>query len=66
MVPDISSATSDGVQAFNFASVFSFCFTVLCLLKRYRDGAADTVEENSSVFYLTKMRWLPSARACRQ
>jgi len=66
VVPDISSATSDRVQAFNFASVFNFCFTVLCLLKRHRNSAADTIEENSSVFYLTKMCWLPSARACHQ
>jgi len=26
----------------------------------HRDGAGNTVEENSSVFFLIRMRWLPS------
>ena len=30
------------------------------------DSADNTTEENSSVFSLIRMRWLPSARACRQ
>jgi len=30
------------------------------------DGARNAVEENSSVFSLIQMRYLPSARACGQ
>jgi len=30
------------------------------------DSVNNTVEENSRVFYLVRMHWLPSARACRQ
>jgi len=30
------------------------------------DNTVSTVEENSSVFSLIRMRWLPSARACGQ
>jgi len=37
----------------------------VCVL-RYRDSVDNTVEENSSVFSLVRMRWLPSARACGQ
>ena len=33
---------------------------------RYGDSEDNTVEENSSVFSLIQLRWLPSARACRQ
>ena len=39
---------------------------VLHTYLRYRDSVDDTVEENSSIFSLIRMRWLPSARACRQ
>jgi len=35
---------------------------LILLLLRY----GDSVEENSSVFSLIPMRWLPSARACGQ
>jgi len=31
----------------------------------YGDSVEETVEENSSVFSLIRMRWLPPARACR-
>ena len=37
---------------------------VLPVLVRYGDSVDDTVEENSSVFSLIRMCWLPSARAC--
>ena len=33
---------------------------------RYGDSVDNTVEENSSIFSLIRMRWLPSARACGQ
>jgi len=33
---------------------------------RYGDSVDSTVEENSSVFSLIGMCWLPSSRACRQ
>ena len=33
---------------------------------RYGDSAENAVEENSSVFSLIRVRWLPSARACGQ
>ena len=36
---------------------------VLPVLVRYGDSVDDTVEENSSVFSLIRMCWLPSARA---
>jgi len=32
----------------------------------YRDSVVDTAEENSNVFSLIQMHWLPSARACGQ
>jgi len=32
----------------------------------YGDSVDNTVEENSSVFSLSRMHWLPSARACEQ
>jgi len=32
--------------------------------QRYGDSADNTVEENSSVFSLIQMCWLPSAKAC--
>jgi len=32
----------------------------------YRDSVDNTVEENSSIFSLSRMHWLPSARACEQ
>jgi len=38
----------------------------LSLWGRYADRADNTAEENSSVFSLIWMRWLPSARACGQ
>jgi len=31
---------------------------------RYGDSVNNTVEENSSVFSLIQIRWLPSVRAC--
>jgi len=31
---------------------------------RYGDSIDNTVEENSSIFSLIRMRWLPSVRAC--
>jgi len=33
---------------------------------RHGDSVDNTVEENSGVFSLIRMRWLPSARACWQ
>ena len=33
---------------------------ISCPLIRYGDGAGNTFEENSSVFSLIRMRWLPS------
>ena len=46
------------------------CVTVLTdvmpMLVLYRDSVDNTVEENSSVFSLIQMCWLPSARACGQ
>jgi len=33
---------------------------------RYEDGVDNTAEENSSIFSVIRMRWLPSARACGQ
>jgi len=33
---------------------------------RYGDSVDNTVEENSCIFSLIRMRWLLSARACRQ
>jgi len=35
-----------------------------CCRIRYRDSVDDTAEENSIIFVLIRMRWLPSARAC--
>ena len=32
----------------------------------YDDSVDSSVEENSSVFSLIRMRWLPSARTCGQ
>jgi len=40
--------------------------TVILAILRYRDSVDDTVEENSSVFSLIGMHWLPSARSCGQ
>jgi len=39
---------------------------VLDIMRGYGDSADNTVEENSSIFSLIRMRWLPSARACGQ
>jgi len=39
--------------------------TVILAILRYRDSVDDTVEENSSVFSLIGMHWLPSAQAMR-
>ena len=36
------------------------------MMFKVRDSVDNTVEENSSVFSLSKMCWLPSARACEQ
>ena len=36
------------------------------LKNRYGDSVDNTVEENSSIFSLIRMRWLLSARACGQ
>ena len=50
--------------------VYILQFLCICVKIRYRDGSVDsvdnTVEENSSVFSLIQMHWLPSARACEQ
>jgi len=43
-----------------------FVYIVLVCHLRYRDSVDNTVDENSSVFFLIGMRWLPSARACGQ
>jgi len=36
------------------------------IIKRYEDSVDNSVQENSSVFSLIRMRWLPSPRACGQ
>ena len=40
-------------------------FAVTILLQRYIDSVDNTVEENSRVFSLIRMRWLSSARERR-
>ena len=35
-------------------------------LVMYADSVDNTAEENSSVFFLIQIRWLPSSRACQQ
>jgi len=45
---------------------FIIVFVIIILLLRYEDSVDNTGEENSSVFSLVWMRWLPSARACGQ
>ena len=41
-------------------------YIYLCNYLRYRDSVNNTVEANSSVFYLIRMLWMQSVRACRQ
>ena len=36
------------------------------LLWSYGDSVDNTVEQNSTIFSLMQMHWLPSARACGQ
>jgi len=43
---------------------WSTCHTVKLHFKFPLSGSNNTVEENSSIFSLTGMHWLPSARAC--
>ena len=45
-------------------SFFLMHYAVQLLL--YGDSVDNTVEENSSVFFLIITRWLPPARACGQ
>ena len=46
------------------SSHLSPIFTTFASTIRYEDSVDNTVQENSSVFALIRMRWLPSARAC--
>ena len=64
---------ASGQMAFNMQedcaliTFFDFgAISVAYLLKRYGDSVDNTVEQNSSVFSLIRMRRLPSARACGQ
>jgi len=41
----------------------SFHIQLLCLMIRYGDSVENSVEENSSIFSLIRIRWLLSARA---
>jgi len=41
-------------------------FSVHVACGRYSDSVDNTVEENSSIFSLIQMHWMPSARACGQ
>ena len=41
-----------------------FAFTYIADTKRCGDSVDNTVEENSSIFSVIQMHWLPSARAC--
>jgi len=43
-----------------------FYFAGFCSARDAENGVDNTVEQNSSVFSLIRMHWLPSARACRQ
>ena len=43
-----------------FVSHWLILFLYVCVSGRYGDGAGNTVEENSSVFSLIRMRYLPS------
>ena len=43
-----------------------FYFAGFCSARDAENGVDNTVEENSSVFSLIRMHWLPSAKACRQ
>jgi len=44
-------------------AVFIFLLHLVSLNGRYGDRVVNTVEENFSIFSLTRMHWLPSARA---
>ena len=39
---------------------FGLAFCVILYSLWYGDGAGNTVEENSGIFSLIRMRWLPS------
>jgi len=39
---------------------------IQCLYPRYGDSVDNTVEENSNIFSIIQMCWVPSARACGQ
>jgi len=53
-----------------FILAFMTCICVYAMVRRWRRWCGDsegyTVEENSSVFLLIWMYWLPSARVCGQ
>jgi len=48
------------------ASLHSVFITTIIINLFYGDSVDNTVEENSSVFDLIRMHWLPPARACGQ
>ena len=54
------------VSHLNQFQLILFLLFVWCGMLRHGHSVDNTVEENSSVFSLIRIRWLPSARACGQ
>jgi len=51
--------------AHSIARLHSVVITIIIINLFYGDSVDNTAEENSSVFSLIRMCWLPPARACR-
>ena len=64
--PDVYQSSSSHLvpQIQLLPTISHICELYLLTYTKVRDNEDNTVEENSGIFCLIRMRWLPSARVC--